>query len=75
VSNKEQMMALKIALTTWERDFLAEVKARTLAGKSVSAREKQIVLDLLRRENVAISQQARDAAAKEGLDVRGISTI
>lgn len=59
-------------LNTWEKDFLAEIKARVLNKQSVSPREKQIVLDLMKREKLPMSQKALDAAAKEGMDISGI---
>lgn len=62
-------------MSPWERDFLADVKARALARQPVSAREKQIVLDLLRRTGVAVSQQVIDNAAKEGLDTSGVKAL
>ncbi len=64
-----------MSLNSWEQDFLAEIKARVLAKQPVSAREKQIVLDLTRREGVAVSQRVLDNAAREGFDVSGLKVV
>ncbi len=61
-------------LSTWERDFLADIKARVMAKQPVSAREKQIVLDLLRRTGVGMSAAAKANAEKEGFSTAGIKT-
>ena len=63
-----------MALNTWERDTLAEIKARVLAKQPVSQREKQMVLDLLKREGSPVRADVIKRAANEGLDVKGINT-
>lgn len=63
-----------MALNTWEKDTLAEIKARALAGQYVSPQEKQVVLDLLRREGLAVRKAVLQRAANEGLNVSGIVT-
>ena len=64
-----------MALNTFERDTLAEIKARVLAKQPVSQREKQLVLDLLRREQLAVDPRVVQRAASEGLDTRGVLTV
>ena len=64
-----------MALNTYERDTLAEIKARALAGQPVSAHEKQLVLDLLKREQLAVNAAVVQRAANEGLNVQGIATL
>lgn len=64
-----------MALNTWEKDTLAEIKARVLAKQPVSAREKQLVLDLLKREGLAVNAAVVQRAANEGLNVSGIATL
>lgn len=59
-------------LNTYERDTLAEIKARVLAKQPVSQREKQLVLDLLKREQLAVKASVIAAAKNSGLDVTGI---
>ena len=63
-----------MALNTWERDTLAEIKERTLRGEYVSPLEKQLVLDLLKREQLMVRAEVVARAAAEGLDTRGIQT-
>ena len=63
-----------MALNTWERDTLAEIKARVLAKQPVSAKEKQFVLDMLKREQLSVRSAVIKRAAAEGLDVTGIVT-
>ena len=64
-----------MALNTWERDTLAEIKARVLAKQPVSQREKQLVLDLLKREQLAVDPRVVERAANEGLNVSGVVTL
>jgi hypothetical protein len=64
-----------MALNTYERDTLAEIKARVLAKQPVSVAEKQLVLDLLKREDLAVRATVVQRAANEGLDVSGIKTL
>ena len=64
-----------MALNTWEKDTLAEIKGRVLAKQPVSQREKQLVLDLLKREQLAVRASVVERAANEGLNVAGIATL
>ena len=64
-----------MALNTWERDTLAEIKARVLTKQPVSKREKQLVLDLLKREGLAVRADVVERAANEGLDTAGILAV
>ena len=64
-----------MALNTWERDTLADIKARVLAKRPVSQREKQLVLDLLKREQLAVDARVVQRAASEGLNVAGVVTL
>ena len=64
-----------MALNTWEKDTLAEIKGRVLAKQPVSQREKQLVLDLLKREQLSVRADVVQRAANEGLDTRGILTV
>ena len=63
-----------MALNTWEKDTLAEIKARVLAKQPVSQREKQLVLDLLKREGLSVRAAVVQRASNEGLNVAGIVT-
>ena len=58
----------------FERDFIAEVKACLKAGRPVSRREKQMVLDILAREGGVMSSAALARAKTEGYNVSGIKT-
>lgn len=58
-----------MALNTWERNTIAEIKARALAGQPVSQREKQLVLDLYARERVPVNIIALKRAEEQGLDI------
>jgi hypothetical protein len=62
-------------LNTFERDTLAEIKARVLARKPVADWEKQMVLDLLRREGGGMTVAARAAAEKQGFSTEGIKAL
>lgn len=62
-------------MNTFERDTLAEIKARVKAGQPVARWEKQMILDLLRREGVALTPLAHANACKEGLNVEGIKVL
>jgi hypothetical protein len=64
-----------MALNAWEKDFIAEIKARVLAKQPVSLREKQMVMDLVKREQMPVRQKVLDQAAREGVDVSGISVV
>lgn len=62
-------------MNTFERDTLAEIKARVRTGQPVARWEKQMVLDLLRREGVALTPLAYANAVKEGLNVEGVRVL
>jgi len=61
-------------MTNFERDTIAEIKARMKAGQPIAAWEKQMVLDILRREGGVMSQAAKENAVREGFSVDGIKT-
>ena len=64
-----------MALNTYERDTLEEIKGRVLRGETISQREKQMVLDLLKREQLAVNAAVVQRAANEGLNVQGIVAV
>jgi len=64
-----------MALNTWEKDTLAEIKARVLAKQYVSPAEKQMVLDLLKREQLPVRAAVKQRAAAEGFNVAGVLTV
>ena len=53
---------------------IANIKARVLTKKPVSNVEKQWVLDLLSREQLAVRPAVKQAAKNSGFDVAGIKT-
>jgi hypothetical protein len=61
-------------MTSFERDTIAEIKARMKAGQPIAAWEKQMVLDILRREGGVMPHAAKENAAREGFTVDGIKT-
>ena len=62
-------------LNTFERDTIAEIKARVLARKPIATWEKQMLLDLLKREGRGLTATAIENARKDGLNVEGIKAI
>ena len=60
-------------LNSFEIDTIREIKARVSAGQPVANWEKQLVLDLLRREGLPLTQQALNNARAGGFDVKGIN--
>ena len=64
-----------MALNTFERDTLAEIKARVMAKQPVADWEKQMVLDLLRREGRQVDRRVIERARNSGFNVNGINTI
>lgn len=62
-------------LNTFERDTLAEIKARALAKQPVADWEKQLVLDLLRREGGRVDAGVLERARNSGFDTTGIQPI
>ena len=62
-------------LNTYEMDTLAEIKARVLNRQPVSDREKQLVLDLLRREGRGVRAEVIEKARNSGFNVAGIKAV
>lgn len=62
-------------LNTFEMDTIAEIKARVLAKLPVADWEKQLILDLLRREGRVVNAAVLDRAKNSGFNVEGIKTI
>lgn len=62
-------------LNSFERDTIAEIKARVLAKKPVADWEKQMLLDLLRREGRGMSSAAIAAAQRQGFSTEGIKAL
>jgi hypothetical protein len=61
-------------LNTWEMDTIREIKARVVRKQPVADWEKQLVLDLLRREGEVVRQDVIDRARNSGFNVQGIKT-
>lgn len=61
-------------MTKEEGAKIQNIKARVLAKKPVSNVEKQWVLDLLKREQLAVKPRVKQAAKNSGFDVNGILT-
>lgn len=66
-----------VTITPAERAKLARIQKLVLSGKArtVSAADRQWVLDIVKREQVMIRADVVQRAANEGLDVNGIFTI
>jgi hypothetical protein len=62
-------------MTAAEGSRVKAIKAKVLAGKFVSDADKQWVLDIVRREQVAVRKQVVENASKEGFETAGIRTI
>lgn len=62
-------------LNSFERDTIAEVKALVLAKQPVPQWQKQLMLDLLRREGLALTAKAIDEARRDGLNVEGVKAL
>ena len=62
-------------LNTFEMDTIAEIKARVVNKQHVADWEKQLVLDLLRREGLAVRAEVVQRAANSGFNVAGIKTL
>lgn len=62
-------------LNTFERDTIAEIKARAVNKQPVADWEKQMLLNLIRREGGFMSQAALEGARKQGFNVEGIKTL
>jgi len=63
-----------MAMTKEEGAKINDIKARVLSKKPVSNVEKQWVLDLLKREQLAVKPGVKQAAKNSGFDVTGIVT-
>lgn len=61
-------------MNSFERDTVVEIKARVQAGRPVADWEKQLVLNLLRREGCVVRQEVVERARAQGFDVEGIQT-
>lgn len=61
-------------INTFERDTIAEIKARALARQPVADWEKQLVLDLLRREGEIVPVAVLEHARNSGFNTEGIKT-
>lgn len=61
-------------MNSFERDTVAEIKARARAGRPVADWEKQLVLNLLRREGGVVRREVVERARAQGFDVEGIQT-
>ena len=62
-------------MNAFEKDTLNEIKAKLKNRQPVSNWEKQLVLDMIRRNDVSISKATRDGAIKQGFNVNGIKTV
>lgn len=62
-------------LNTFERDTIAEIKARVANKQHVADWEKQMVLDLLRREGGVVRKEVVERARNSGFNVEGIKTL
>lgn len=61
-------------LNTFEIDTIREVRALVLAKQPVPQWQKQMLLDLLKREGLGLTPYAIANALKQGFDVQGIKT-
>ena len=66
-----------IVMTPAEKEKLARIKELCMTGRwrSVSAADRQWVLDIVAREQVMIRADVVQKAANEGFNVAGIVTI
>lgn len=64
-----------MALNTFEMDTIREVGALIKAHQPVPRWQKQIILDLSRREGIALTPVAVANAIKEGFNVEGIKVL
>ena len=62
-------------MNAFERDTIAEIKARLKNRQPVAQWEKQMILDIVRREGVALTPLALANAVKEGLNVEGVKVL
>ena len=64
-----------MALNTFEIDTINEVRALVLAKQPVPQWKKQLMLDLIKREGLALTPKAIDEARKDGLNVEGVKAL
>lgn len=64
-----------MALNTFEMNTIREVKALLQARQPVPQWKKQMMLDLIRREGLALTPKALDEARKDGLNVEGVKAL
>ena len=62
-------------INTFERDTIAEIKARVMARQPVADWEKQMVLNLLRREGGVVRKEVLERAKNSGFNIEGIKTL
>lgn len=62
-------------LNTFEMDTIREIKARVMNKQPVADWEKQMLLDLLRREGVALTPKAIHNALRQGFNVEGVKAL
>ena len=62
-------------LNTFEMDTIREIKARVANKQPVADWEKQMVLDLLRREGGVVRADVVERARNSGFNVEGIKTL
>ena len=62
-------------MNTFERNTIAEIGARLKNKQPVAHWEKQMILDLLKREGLALTPHAHANAIKEGLNVEGVKVL
>lgn len=62
-------------LNSFEIDTIREIKARVANKQPVAAWEKQMILDLLRREGKVVRADVIERARNSGFNVAGIKTL
>ena len=58
-----------------EMATIKSIKSRVMKKQYVSPAEKQLVLDLLKREQLAVRAEVVQRAANSGFNVEGIKTL
>ena len=61
-------------LNSFEQDTIREIKARVLNRQPVADWEKQLVLDLVRREGSKVDPRVIESARNSGFNVDGIDS-
>ena len=59
-------------MNTFERDTIAEIRARVTRGLAVADWEKQLVLNILRREGTPVPAEVIRRATASGFDTVGL---